>query len=144
MYIVALCLSLQCLIADITPEALAIAACESGDTVTMGSHSVSAVNVNVDASVDTGIWQFNSHYVWSVESPWAIASVAQKYGMSAESFIKRWPSAKNAPIDVQWEMYKFLWDDGRGAFHWSASETCWKGLLDEYRITNQNQVSTRH
>ena len=132
MYIVALCLSLQCLIADITPEALAIATCESGDTVTLGTFDAQAVNINVDGTIDSGVWQFNSYWVWSASDRWAIIPVANtQLGITSTYFLKQWPMAKDAPLDVQWLMFQHLWNDGRGAYHWNASKACWKGLLHE-------------
>ena len=45
----------------VTPEAVAVAACESGDTVTLGTYEVHARS----ATNDGGIWQFNdATYTW--------------------------------------------------------------------------------
>lgn len=30
-----------------------------------------------------------------------------------------------APPAIQYLMFEYLWDDGAGAWHWSASRHCW-------------------
>lgn len=122
-----ICLQGACL--QVRPEAAAIAACESGDTKTIGTGKWYATNTNVDGSIDTGAWQFNSYWTWSSDDHWVIRPVANKLGMTANEFLKRYPTANDAPPDIQYVMFEHLWDDGKGAWHWNASRDCWKALL---------------
>lgn len=110
----------------LSPEATAVATCESGDTVTLGTMDWQAVNVNVDGTKDTGAFQFNSYWVWSSENRWAIIPVANNvYDISSRDFVRLYPDATKAPPSVQYEMFKNLWDNGYGWQHWSASKPCW-------------------
>ena len=114
----------------ITPEAQAIATCESGDTKTLGSANYTAVNVNVDGTIDTGAWQFNSYWVWSSTNRWTIITLANNvYDMSSTEFLRRYPTAADASPDVQYQMFIQLWDNGRGWQHWASSRPCWEQWL---------------
>lgn len=114
----------------ITPEAQAIATCESGDTINLGTIDYTAVNVNRDGTIDTGAWQFNSYWVWSKQDRWAIIPLANNvYDMSSTEFLRRYPTAADAPPDVQYQMFIQLWDGGYGWRHWSASKPCWEQWL---------------
>lgn len=114
------------LAALISPEAQAIATCESGDTVTLGTINYTAINRNSDGTIDTGAWQFNSYWVWNPIDRWAIIPVANNvYDISSREFIRRWPTAKDAPPDVQYAMFLSLWNDGYGWWHWASSKPCW-------------------
>jgi hypothetical protein len=89
----------------VTPEALAIAACESGDTVTLGSFSFNARNRTTH---DGGAWQFNDKtYLWM--NGYTNAEV---------------DSPKN-----QYDSFVWLWRDGAGWRHWRSSKTCWDKWL---------------
>lgn len=110
----------------ISREAAAIASCESGDTVNLGSVDWNAVNINSDGTVDAGAWQFNNYWVWSATDRWAIIPVANNvYDISSAEFIKRYPTPLDAPPSVQYEMFKSLWNGGAGWRHWESSRSCW-------------------
>ena len=121
----------------LSPEAVAIAACESGDTVTFGSMNWNAINVNHNKTIDTGAFQFNSYWVWSKDDTWVINPVASQYSMTASQFIALYPTARDAPPNVQYAMFQHLWNNGYGWQHWSASRPCWSKWLT---ITNDNQA----
>lgn len=94
----------------VTPEALAIAACESGDTVTLGSLSFNARNRRTG---DGGAWQFNDKtYLWM--NGYTNAEV---------------DSPKN-----QYDSFVWLWRDGAGWRHWRSSKACW----DKWLMINEN------
>lgn len=114
----------------ISPEAKAIATCESGDTKTFGTIDYTAVNVNRDGTIDTGAWQFNSYWVWSADDRWAIIPLANGvYDISSTQFLRMYPTAADAPPSVQYAMFQQLWDGGYGWWHWSASKPCWDQWL---------------
>jgi len=114
------------MVITISPEATAIATCESGDTVTLGSIDYTAVNKNTDGTYDTGAWQFNSYWVWSKSDRWAIIPIANGvYDISSTEFLRKYPTAADAPPSVQYEMFKFLWNNGYGWRHWASSRKCW-------------------
>ena len=88
----------------VTPEAVAVAACESGDTVTLGSYEVHARS----ATDDGGIWQFNDKtYVW----------------------LNGYDHAELDTPQNQYDTFVYLWDDGAGWRHWAASKPCWTQWL---------------
>ena len=119
-----------CHFIEVSPEAAAIAACESGDTVTLGSVDWNAVGYNGKWSTDGGAWKINDYWVWSSKDRWAIIPVANNvFDMSSTEFLRRWPSAEAAPPYVQYEMFKYLWNDGYGWRNWSASQPCWSQWL---------------
>jgi hypothetical protein len=118
-----LCLQGKCIQA--TPEAVAVAMCESGDTATLGTGDWRAINVNTDGTVDAGAWQFNSYYVWNPDNLWAIEPVAQSLHMTGAEFMRRYPTPDVAPPYIQYYVFLHLWDNGAGAWHWSASKHCW-------------------
>lgn len=122
-FLVWLCLQGQCI--QVRPEAVAIAACESGDTVTLGTGRWDAYNVNDDGSTDSGAWQFNDYWVWNTENWWVIRPVAGFVGLTPLEFLQRYPSPLAAPPAIQYLVFEYLWDDGRGAWHWNASRDCW-------------------
>ena len=118
-----LCLQGTCI--EVTPHAMAVAACESGDTVTLGTGAWDAYNDNADGSTDGGAWQINDYWVWSTDDLWVIEPFAKTLGMTGKEFLRAWPSPQMAPPWVQYAMFEYLWDDGAGAWHWSASKHCW-------------------
>ena len=118
-----LCLQGQCI--EVTPHAMAVAACESGDTVTLGTGRWDAYNDNSDGSTDGGAWQINDYWVWSTDDLWVIAPFARSLGMEPMEFLRQWPSPQMAPPEIQYAMFEYLWDNGAGAWHWSASQPCW-------------------
>ena len=113
----------------VSPEALAIATCESGDTVTLGTANWSAINTNEDGTIDSGAWQFNDYWVWSSDDTWAIRPVANALDESSQTFLQKYPIAAAAPPHVQYAMFNHLWDNGYGWEHWSASKPCWSQWL---------------
>lgn len=113
----------------VTREATAVAACESGDTVTLGSVKWNAVGYNGTWSTDGGAWQFNDYWVWNTNKTWAIDKVAPRLGLTTDEFVVKYPTAQSAPPYVQYEMFKFLWNDGYGYRNWSASQKCWSKWL---------------
>lgn len=118
-----LCLQGTCI--EVTPHAMAVAACESGDTVTLGTGRWDAYNDNADGSTDGGAWQINDYWVWSTDDLWVIEPFAKTLGMTGKEFLRAWPSPQMAPPHIQYAMFEYLWDDGAGAWHWSASKHCW-------------------
>ncbi len=123
-----LCLQGKCV--DAIPEAIAIAMCESGDTETLGTGNWRATNVNRDGSIDGGAWQINSHWVWNPDNLWAIEPVAKSINLTGAEFIRRYPTPELSPPYIQYYVFLHLWDDGRGAWHWSASRECWGDIVD--------------
>lgn len=121
----------------ISPEAAAIAACESGDTVTLGSLDWNAINVNRNKTIDTGAFQFNSYWVWSGDDTWVIAPFASQYALSPSQFLMQYPTARDAPPNIQYAMFQYLWDNGYGWQHWSASRPCWSKWL---KVTKDNRA----
>jgi hypothetical protein len=113
----------------VPPEALAIATCESGDTVTLGTANWTAINTNVDGTIDSGAWQFNDYWVWSSDDTWAIRPVANTLDESSQTFLQKYPIAAAAPPHVQYAMFAHIWDNGYGWKHWSASKPCWSQWL---------------
>lgn len=123
-----LCLQGQCI--EVIPEAVAIAACESGDTVTLGTGKWDAFNDNPNGTTDAGAWQFNDFYVWSTDDFWVIRPVAAQLDMTPMEFLHKWPSPMIAPPEIQYRMFLHLWNNGRGAWHWNASRSCWTALME--------------
>lgn len=95
-----------CRVIPVETEVLAIMACESGDTVTLGSHSWSAVS----HTNDTGGFQFN-------DATWRWLT-------------NRTDRAKDAPQTVQLQVFYKLWDNGYGYTHWTSSQSCWSQWLE--------------
>lgn len=118
-----LCLQGVCI--EVTPHAMAVAACESGDTVTLGTGAWTAYNDNADGSTDGGAWQINDYWVWNHDNHWVIEPFAQTLGMDATTFLTLWPHPSDAPPEIQYQLFEYLWADGAGAWHWSASQPCW-------------------
>jgi hypothetical protein len=86
---------------EVTPHAAAIIACESGDTINLGTYTLSAKNPNSSAS---GLFQFiNSTY----------------RGLTGREDA-RYDTAQN-----QYKAFKKLWNNGAGWKHWRASQSCW-------------------
>ena len=79
-----LCLQGTCI--EVTPHAMAVAACESGDTVTLGTGAWDAYNDNSDGSTDGGAWQINDYWVWSTDDLWVIEPFAKTLGMTGKEF----------------------------------------------------------
>lgn len=110
----------------ISNEAMAIAACESGDTENLGSLDWSAVNHNGEWSTDGGAFQFNDYWIWNPKDRWAIIPVAnEKFGITSIQFVWRWPNAQSAPPEVQYAMFEHIWNNGYGWRNWNASKHCW-------------------
>ena len=86
--------------------ALAVAACESGDTITYGSYDSDARS----ATSDGGAFQFN-------DATW--------YWMTNQEDF----TADQAPLYYQILMFDRLWAHGQGSDHWSASRACWTQWL---------------
>ena len=99
----------------VTPEAVAVATCESGNTVDLGTYSMTARSHTRDG----GAWQFNdATYVW-----------LNGYA--------------NAELDTprnQYDTFVYLWDDGAGWRHWAASKPCWTQWL---RINSEDRAVMR-
>jgi len=88
----------------VTPAAVAIATCESGDTVTFGSYALHARS----ATNDGGIWQFNdSTYMW----------------------LNGYDHAEQDTPRNQYDTFVYLWNDGHGWRHWASSKSCWQQWL---------------
>jgi len=89
----------------VTPAAVAVASCESGDTVTLGSYSMTARN---SVTGDGGAWQFNdATYVW----------------------LNGYDHAELDTPQNQYDTFVYLWDDGAGWRHWASSKPCWTKWL---------------
>ena len=116
------CTPTGCEKVQLPPEALAIMACESGDTQTLGSYSWDAVNVNVDGTRDGGAFQFNGYWVWNPNDGWLLR---QAFGADWTSVTDQYPSADKAPAHLQYQVFNTLWDDGYGWSHWASSRPCW-------------------
>lgn len=96
----------------ISREAAAIASCESGDGVTIGSLSWTARNKL--GSSASGAFQFlDSTYIWL--NGYSNADV---------------DSPKN-----QYDTFVYLWNNGKGWSHWEQSRPCWSKWL---RINEHN------
>jgi hypothetical protein len=108
-----------------SPEATAIAMCESGDTQTLGSLDWNATNVNRDNTIDRGAFQFNGYWIWNPHDRWIMRPFANSIGMSSDALFHAWPTAGDAPPRVQVALFEYLWDNGRGWRHWAASRACW-------------------
>lgn len=110
----------------ISPEASYIAMCESGDTVTLYSHSWTARS----ATFDGGAFQFNDK-TWA----WVMPNASVQY-------------ANQATPREQYTAFLKLWNGGYGYRHWSASQSCWGKyftLIDNRMVLlNTNQSNTRH
>jgi hypothetical protein len=113
----------------VTTEAAAIATCESGDTVALGSVDWNAVNVNVDGTTDGGAFQFNDYWIWNPADRWMMRSIARSMGLTSDQVFAWWPKAQYAPPDVQYHAFEVVWNDGWGWRHWSASRSCWEQWL---------------
>jgi len=118
-----------CHVIDVTPEAAAVAACESGDTVTLGSVKWNAIGYNGTWSTDGGAWQFNSYWIWNPSNLWALNQVAPQFGMTGAELAELYPSAAVAPAHVQYTLFEIIWNDGYGWRNWSASQPCWSQWL---------------
>ena len=87
--------------------AVAIATCESGDTVTFGSYVWTARN----RTHDGGAFQFN-------DATWKWV-VGQGQGHTS------------SPL-VQTDAFVWLFDHGSGISHWSSSQHCWSQWIDDH------------
>jgi hypothetical protein len=127
--VISWCVSGICWVEEISPEAQAIAACESGNTITLGSLNWAAINVNVDGTIDGGAFQFNNYWVWNSQDRWVMRPVAKRIGITSDALFLRYPSADVADPYVQYQTFIYLWDNGYGWQHWSASRPCWSKWL---------------
>jgi len=97
---------------EVTPEALAIISCESGDGYNYGTYSRWARSETNDG----GLFQFNDKtYNWLT-------------------------GKTNAELDSpanQYATFVRLWDDGKGWQHWKSSQPCWQQWL---RINDNNRA----
>lgn len=95
---------------NVTREALAVATCESGDTVNYGTleWGTRSNQQNSDGTFDYGAFQFNENtYQWLT-------------------------GRSNAAVDspaVQYEQFERLWRNGKGWKHWKSSQSCWSQWL---------------
>ena len=102
LYLALICASDGCKQQTLTVsrEAMAIATCESGDTINYGTYSFTARSKTKDG----GAWQFNDKtYNWL-------------------------NGYTNAELDTprnQYDTFVYLWADGKGWRHWKASQPCW-------------------
>lgn len=110
-------------------EAAAIATCESGDQVTLGSVDWQAVNVNIDGTTDGGAFQFNDYWIWNPNDKWMMRPIARSMHLTSDQMLAWWPKAQLAPPDVQYHAFEVVWDDGWGWQHWNASRPCWEQWL---------------
>jgi len=130
------CTPAGCERVQISQEALAVMACESGDTQTLGSYSWNAVNVNDDGTRDGGAFQFNNHWVWNPNDGWILR---QAFGSDWGDLVAMYPSADKAPAYTQYQLFQTLWDDGRGWSHWASSRPCWS----KWMYVQNNQATWR-
>jgi hypothetical protein len=114
----------------ISNEAMAIAACESGDTKNLGSLDWDAVGYNGNWSTDGGAFQFNDYWIWNPKDRWVLAPVANNvFNMHSDDFVRQWPNAQSAPPNVQYAVFEYVWNDGYGWRNWTASKACWDKWL---------------
>jgi len=114
---------------DISNEAAVVAMCESGNTETLGSLNWNATNFNRDGTIDRGAWQFNSYWIWNPNDRWIMRPFANSIGMNSDDLFKKWPTPNDAPPAVQYALFQYIWNDGYGWRHWSASRDCWGQYL---------------
>lgn len=86
---------------EVSREAAAIIACESGNQYDLGSFDLQAKNPNSSAS---GLFQF----------------IDGTYKGLTGKVKARTDSPEN-----QYKAFKSLWEDGKGWYHWNASKACW-------------------
>lgn len=115
---------------NLSREALAIMACESGDTQTLGSYDWNAININEDGTRDGGAFQFNDYWVWNTSDRWVMRPVAKQLGITSDELFRRYPNAESASSFAQYTAFLYLWDSGRGWKHWSSSQLCWSKWMD--------------
>jgi hypothetical protein len=89
---------------DVAYSATAVATCESGNTVTFGTHSWRARSVTADG----GAFQFN-------DATWQLMGYAH--------------TADRAHPNTQINAFVALWNDARGSRNWSASQRCWQSWI---------------
>lgn len=89
----------------VTREAAAIAACESGDGRTFGTHDRYARSKTSDG----GLFQFNdrSYKLWTGRT-----------------------HAENDSPEFQYDLFIRIWDNGKGWRHWKASQHCWSQWME--------------
>lgn len=98
--------------------AVAVATCESGDTVNYGTYDWKARSVTDDG----GAFQFN-------DATW--------------EWLTKSKNAETASPSLQVSQFIKLWENGRGASHWSSSEACWSQWLDDTgQPINRNHYDT--
>jgi hypothetical protein len=98
--------------------AVAIATCESGNTVDFGTYDWSARSYTDDG----GAFQFN-------DATW--------------NWLTNRKHADKASPGLQVTQFIRLWENGEGASHWSSSQACWsKWLTDNGRPVNLNHYDT--
>ena len=85
----------------VTPVAMAIASCESGDGYHFGTYDFTARNV---VTGDGGAWQFNDK-----TAMWIFGT----------------DHAERLAPATQYDGFVRLWDDGYGWRHWVSSKRCW-------------------
>lgn len=118
-----------CFPVELDTAALAVAACESGDRVSLGSHKWYAINDNTDGSSDGGAFQFNDYWIWNPDNRWMLRPIAASMGITSDEFVRNWPSPLAAPPSVQYAAFTHVWNNGYGWKHWSASKSCWEQWL---------------
>jgi len=118
-----------CFPVQLSTEALAVAACESGDTVSLGSHKWYAVNDNSDGSTDGGAFQINDYWIWNPDDRWMLNPIAKSMGITSDEFVRNWPSPLAAPPSIQYTVFEYVWDNGYGWRNWKASQHCWSQWL---------------
>lgn len=96
-------------------NAIAVATCESGNTVTFGTHSWRARSDTADG----GAFQFN-------DATWKLLGYAH--------------TADRAHPGTQINAFITLWNDGRGSRNWSASQRCWQSWITQDGVP----VDTNH
>jgi hypothetical protein len=99
----------------VTPAAVAVATCESGNRVDLGSFSMTARSHTRDG----GIWQFNdATYTW----------------------LNGYDHAELDTPQNQYDTFVYLWNDGAGWRHWAPSKPCWTKWM---RINDEDKAVMR-
>lgn len=100
------------------PDALAVAACESGPRLADGTAEPGTHRWDADHPISSasGAFQFiDSTWTWTLEEA---------------GIPPLWDRALDAPPIVQTAAFVHLWDDRAGAQHWAPSRSCWAGALE--------------
>lgn len=107
-------------ILELTGVARRIADCESGVRKADGTAVPGSYGTNLENTSGPGGTPISTASGWFhfLDGTWQ--------WVNAEIGGEQYSRALHAPVHTQYEAFLWLYDEGRGAYHWNASRSCWQ------------------